>query len=124
MRILLAEDDANISTITQICLEKIGGHTVILREDGEAALETALREPYDLIILDGIMPKKNGIQVAFELQASGVIGTPIIFLSAKTDERDIEEFLKVGVGYISKPFDPQTICEQIDTILAEQGTRK
>jgi len=119
MRILLAEDDVNIATITQLCLEKIGGHEVVLRHDGEAAFETASREPFDLIILDGMMPKKNGLQVAIELQASGVVGTPIIFLSAKTDDKDIEQFMKVGTGYISKPFDPQTICEQIDAILAE-----
>lgn len=123
MRILLAEDDINIATITQLCLEKIGGHEVVLRHDGESAFDTALREPYDLIILDGMMPKKNGLQVAIELQASGVVGTPIIFLSAKTDEKDIEEFLKIGAGYISKPFDPQTICERIDEILAEDRRR-
>lgn len=118
MRILLAEDDPHISVITQLCLEKIGGHTVVLREDGEAALTTALREPFDLILLDGMMPKKSGLQVALEIQASGVVGTPIIFLSAKTDEKDVGQFLKLGTGYIPKPFDPQTICARIDAILS------
>jgi len=119
---LLAEDDPNIATVTQLCLEKIGGHEVVVRHDGEAAFDTASREPFDLIILDGMMPKKNGLQVAIELQASGVVGTPIIFLSAKTEESDIEEFLKVGSGYIAKPFDPQTICDQIDKILGKDGS--
>lgn len=119
MRILLAEDDPNISVVTQLCLEKIGGHTVVLCSDGERALETAQRQPFDLIILDGMMPKKSGLQVANELHASGVVGTPIIFLSAKTDEKDVSEFLRVGAGYIAKPFDPQQICGRIDQILAE-----
>jgi len=121
MRILLAEDDPHISLITQLCLEKIGGHEVVLCNDGERALETAQRQPFDLIILDGMMPKKSGLQVALELQASGVVGTPIIFLSVKTDEKDVSEFIRVGAGYISKPFDPQQICARIDTILAGGG---
>lgn len=121
MRILLAEDDPNISVITQLCLEKIGGHSVTLRTDGESALDTALREPFDLIILDGMMPKKSGLQVALELQLNGVVGTPIIFLSAKTDERDVGEFMKIGTGYIAKPFDPQSICARIDSILAQKA---
>lgn len=118
MRVLLAEDDPHISVVTQLCLEKIGGHEVVLRADGESALQTALREPFDLIILDGMMPKKSGMQVALELQANGIVSTPIIFLSAKTDDRDVEQFMKLGTGYISKPFDPQTICSRIDGILA------
>lgn len=117
MRILLAEDDLNISTIAQLCLEKIGGHTVIVKSDGQAALDIALREPFDLFLLDGMMPKKNGLQVAQEILAAGVVGTPIIFLSAKTDEKDIAEFLKVGAGYIPKPFDPQKLSQQIERIL-------
>jgi len=123
MRILLAEDDPHISVITQLCLEKIGGHEVVLREDGEAALQTALREPFDLILLDGMMPKKSGLEVAMELQASGVVGTPIIFLSAKTDEKDVSLFLKLGTGHISKPFDPQTICIRIAEIMNQSGAQ-
>lgn len=117
MHILLAEDDLHIATIIQLCLEKIGGHTVICTEDGEAALATALRESFDLILLDGMMPKKNGLQVAQEIRASGLKDTPIIFLSAKSDEKDLIDFLSVGNGYIAKPFDPQTICTHIDKIL-------
>lgn len=121
MKILLAEDDPHISLVTQLCLEKIGGHSVVLCTDGEAALQTALRQPFDLILLDGMMPKKDGLQVAFDLQANGVVGTPIIFLSAKTDEKDVKEFLRLGAGHISKPFDPQQICTRIDEILAAAG---
>jgi DNA-binding response OmpR family regulator len=120
MHVLLAEDDTNISVVTQLCLEKIGGHTVILCADGESALETALRQPFDLIILDGMMPKFSGLQVAVNIQSHGVVGTPIIFLSAKTDSKDISEFIRVGAGYIAKPFDPMNICARIDSILAVQ----
>ena len=120
MRVLLAEDDPNIATITQICLEKMGGHEVVTRDNGQAALDTALREPFDLILLDGMMPKKSGVDVALALKQAGVVGTPIIFLSAKSDEKDINQFLSLGTGYIAKPFDPQTICARIDEILASK----
>jgi two-component system OmpR family response regulator len=117
MRILLAEDDHHVSVIIQVCLERIGGHTVTLCEDGESALRTALMpNQFDLILLDGMMPKKHGLQVARELRAVGHTG-PIIFLSAKSEERDIRDFLALGQGFIAKPFEPTTICARIDEIL-------
>ena len=56
MRILLAEDDPHISVIMQLVLERIGGHQVLVCEDGEAALQAAKNEHYDLVLLDGMMP--------------------------------------------------------------------
>lgn len=121
MKILLAEDDANVSVITQLCLEKIGGHSVSVASDGALALAAALKEKFDLIILDGMMPKLAGVEVARELLARGMNSTPIIFLSAKSEEKDIKQFLALGTGFIGKPFDPQTICFRIDEILKEKG---
>lgn len=133
MHILLAEDDPNISLILQICLEKIGGHSVHLSTDGESALQTAKQKNFDLVILDGMMPKLSGLEVAKALVSSSSAeeslassaatnrAVPIIFLSAKTDHRDVAEFLKIGAGYIAKPFDPQTICERIDNIITAKN---
>jgi DNA-binding response OmpR family regulator len=123
MKILLAEDDPHVALITQLCLEKIGHHTVTVRDNGESALETGLREPFDLILLDGMMPKKSGIQVAEGIKSAGLVSTPIIFLSAKNEEKDINEFLRLGVGYISKPFDPQKICWMIEEILKPESKK-
>lgn len=120
MRILLAEDDQHVAVIMQICLDKLGGHSVVVKEDGEAALAEALTGTYDLVLLDGMMPRKSGVQVARELRAAG-FAPPIIFLSAKSDEKDVAEFLSLGTGYIAKPFDAQTICQRIDEILARRG---
>lgn len=121
MKILLAEDDANVSVITQLCLEKIGGHSVTVASDGAQALEAALKTKFDLIILDGMMPKLAGLEVARELRNRGLHQTPIIFLSAKSEEKDIKQFLAFGTGFIGKPFDPQAICGRIDEILKEKG---
>ena len=122
MRILLAEDDSNISFITRLALEKVGGHTVVICHDGQEALDCGLREAFDLFLLDGMMPKLSGLQVAHRLRISGITGTPILFLSAKSDRNEIEAFLAIGDGYIAKPFEPQQICEQIDLLL--HGSRE
>ncbi len=123
MHILLAEDDPAVSIVIQICLEKIGGHTVLLVGDGAAAVSHAQRESFDLIILDGMMPIKSGLQAATEIRAIGIASTPIIFLSARNDERDIQAFLKLGVGFIPKPFEPIQICAKIDAILDHARTQ-
>jgi DNA-binding response OmpR family regulator len=123
MHILLAEDDPAVSIVIQICLEKIGGHTVQLVGDGAAAVSLAQRESFDLIVLDGMMPIKSGLQAATEIRAAGIVSTPIIFLSAKNDERDIAAFLSLGVGFIPKPFEPTQICAKIDSILNQSEAR-
>lgn len=119
MRILLAEDDQNISVITQLCLEKIGGHTVTVATDGEKAIQCAKSGEFDLFILDGMMPKFSGFQVAEEIRKTNT-ETPIIFLSARSEPKEVDVFLKVGAGFIPKPFDPQKICQHIDSILKQR----
>ncbi len=116
MKILLAEDDPSIVYITQTCLEKIGGHNVTVTVDGEKAINQALADTYDLLLLDGMMPKKTGLQVATEYRQKSNIKTPIIFLSARNEEKEIEKYYDLGGGFIAKPFDPMTICKQIDEI--------
>ena len=115
MKILLAEDDHHVAVIMQLCLEKMGGHQVIVAEDGALAVEKAASEVFDLILLDGMMPKKNGVAVAQELRASGLM-TPIIFLTAKSDE---PAYQQLGAGYIAKPFEPTQICGRIDEIMKQ-----
>ncbi len=118
MKILLAEDDLNIVKIAQMILEKVGGHQVDVANDGGEALDKGLNNYYDLIILDGMMPVRPGLEVCklyFE-QKQGEKAR-IIFLSAKSSQKDINEFLSLGSGYIQKPFEPQNLCNLIDEIL-------
>lgn len=115
MKILLAEDDHNVAVIMLLCLEKIGQHQVVHAVDGEEAVQKALADSFDLILLDGMMPKKNGIIVAQELRTAGVT-TPMIFLTAKSDE---PAYQQLGAGYIAKPFEPTLICTRIDEIMAQ-----
>lgn len=116
MKILLAEDDQNISTIAKLALEKLGGHDVTVVPDGEQALLYGLTRKFDLILLDEMMPKLNGLKVSIELTNRGA-HAPIIFLSAKSQESDIREFYLRGQGFIPKPFDPVKLSQQIAEIL-------
>lgn len=121
MRVLLAEDDPNISIIAKISLEKIAGHQVTVVADGESALNEALTQAYDLILLDEMMPKMNGLKVCQEYKARCQSQpTPVIFLSAKSQDSDIREFMEIGTGFIPKPFDPRKLPQQIEDLLKGQ----
>lgn len=118
MKILLAEDDLNIIKIAQMVLERVGSHEVDTATDGGEALEKALANNYDLIILDGMMPILPGVEVCKQYTQNKVgPKASVIFLSAKSSQKDISEFLSLGQGYIQKPFEPQSLCSMIDDIL-------
>lgn len=117
MKILLAEDDPNISTIAKMALESLGGHQVTVATDGEMALQTALSGDFDVILLDEMMPKMNGLSVCRAYREQSDKQVPIIFLSAKSQESDIQEFRDTAQGFIPKPFDPMQLNPIIETIL-------
>src|SRR5690606_30747959 len=110
----------NISIIAKMALEHFGKHVVVVAEDGEQALGKALSEPFDLILLDEMMPKMNGVTVCRNYLKTHPRPSPIIFLSAKSQEADIEEFRSLALGHIPKPFEPTQICTQIDRLLQER----
>lgn len=120
MKILLAEDDHNIATIAIMALETFGDHEVTHADNGELAYNLAKENDYDLILLDEMMPKMNGLKVCKTLLTDGV-RIPIIFMSAKSQSTDISLFESLGTGFIPKPFDPSTLCSDIENILDESA---
>lgn len=122
MKILLAEDDPNISTIALMALQTIGGHDVDLADNGLKALQMALSDhSYDVILLDEMMPEMNGLRVCEEYQKQSTHPKPVIFLSAKSQDSDVCAFHAKGLGFIPKPFDPIQLAEQIIDILKLSG---
>ena len=117
MKILLAEDDPNISVIAKLALETFGQHDVSLAIDGEMALEMATANEYELILLDRMMPKMSGLEVCRQYKIQHNASTPIIFLSARCHDNDVKIFCELGLGFIPKPFDPTYLCKQIDDIM-------
>lgn len=120
MRVLLAEDDPHISVIAKMSLEMLAGHKVTVVGDGEAALAEALTQQYDLILLDEMMPKMNGVRVSQAYRAKCPNPRPVIFLSAKSQEADIREFTENGCGYIAKPFEPSELSSRIRQLLEDK----
>jgi DNA-binding response OmpR family regulator len=101
--VLVVEDDVAIATGLRINLEK-EGYAVRLEGDGEAALEAIRESAPDLLILDVMLPNKNGFEVLQTLRREG-FGMPVIVLSARTGEIDKVTGLELGAeDYVAKPF--------------------
>jgi DNA-binding response OmpR family regulator len=101
--VLVVEDDPSIAIGLRINLES-EGYTVQVAEDGDQALELARSSEPDLIVLDVMLPKKNGLEVLHQLRAEGR-NVPIIILSAKAAEMDKVAGLELGAeDYVAKPF--------------------
>ncbi|MBX3205299.1 MAG: response regulator transcription factor [Labilithrix sp.] len=102
-RVLVVEDDPSIAIGLRINLES-EGYEVHLAEDGERGLELARTIEPDLIVLDVMLPKRNGLEVLHDLRAEGRT-MPIIILSAKSAEMDKVAGLELGAeDYVAKPF--------------------
>ncbi|WP_458411484.1 response regulator transcription factor [Schinkia sp. CFF1] len=114
-RVLVVDDEENVSELLKLYLEA-EGFEVSTAEDGLRALEVANQIHPDLIILDIMLPYKNGWQVAKELRLT--MDTPIIILSAKGEESD--KILGLNLGgddYVTKPFSPGEIIARVKAIL-------
>lgn len=118
-KILLADDNPHILEVVSMALETLD-YQIILARDGEEALERAKRERPDLMILDIMMPKKNGFEVCRELKQSPEYREiPIVMLSAKAQKEDKFWGRDAGADdYITKPFDPLEL-ERVVTQLLE-----
>jgi two-component system OmpR family response regulator len=103
MKTLLIEDDKKIAEYVCKGLEA-AGFRVERAEDGETGLSRALREDYDLLIVDVMLPKLDGLEVVSSLRSKGK-ATPVLFLSARrsVDER-VQGFQSGGDDYLTKPF--------------------
>jgi len=102
-RVLVIEDDPSITLGLRINLEG-EGYEVLAAEDGERGLSLAREEQPDLVILDVMLPKMNGLQVLRSVRGDGLM-MPIIMLSARTGELDKVTGLELGAeDYVAKPF--------------------
>lgn len=114
-RILIAEDEANIVESLTFILSR-DGHEVMSVADGDAALaRMRSHDPPQLLILDVMLPTRNGFEVLKALKSDERLRhIPVIVLTAKTQARDRELAEQIGVeAYISKPFSNHDIVEQV-----------
>lgn len=116
LKIAIIDDDSSVESGIRLNLEK-EGFTVYSAPDGEIGIGLVQQEQPDLIILDVMMPKKDGLQVVREIRNGGN-STPIILLTARNQEVDKILGLELGADdYIAKPFSMQELIARVKAVL-------
>ena len=122
-RILVAEDEKDMAMGLRDNLQ-FEGYDVVLAADGEAALQAAMEHSPDLILLDIMMPKMDGLEVCRRIRESGYT-LPILMLTAKSQEIDIVRGLEVGADdYVTKPFSIRELLARIKAALRRTDAGK
>ncbi|MEP1035686.1 response regulator transcription factor [Ekhidna sp.] len=120
-KILLAEDDPNLGFLIQDNLELLG-HKVTWCADGAHAFEVYQNSDFEICVLDVMMPKMDGFQLATLIREKNEI-VPIIFLTAKSQEEDrLSGFEIGGDDYVTKPFSMKELSYRIDVFLRRNST--
>ncbi|WP_435419137.1 response regulator [Parerythrobacter aurantius] len=124
-RILIVDDDTILSGLLQLTLE-LEGYVVASAPDGAEALETLETRSFDLIILDIVMPRMDGIKFLRlfhdRTQKRGVPAPPILVISSAVDETLTEQHRALGVvGIARKPVQPASLVERVGRALAAAG---
>src|SRR5574337_756288 len=115
MKILVVEDDRKVAGFIEQGLKE-EGHTVDLAPDGDEATMLAHVYEYDVILLDVVLPRKNGFQVASELRREGRT-TPILMLTSRDTTEDVVRGLDAGADdYLPKPFKFEELLARIREI--------
>ncbi|QFT62094.1 Response regulator receiver domain-containing protein [Roseivivax halotolerans] len=122
--ILHVEDDADIREIARLALEMIGGLQVDQYAGGKAALDAAPSLTPDLLLLDQMMPEMSGEETLGKLREFDHLKTvPAIFMTAQTEDSSHALMARTdAIGFVTKPFDPMTLTDQLRDMLAEHDT--
>lgn len=120
-KILIVEDEPNMSRGLKDNLE-FEGYEIDVADDGAAGLKMILANPYDLIVMDVMMPVMSGLDVCKKIKEAG-IGTSIILLTAKSEEIDKVLGLEFGADdYITKPFSLRELLARIKAVLRRNNS--
>ena len=114
----MVDDDPVIVKLLQVNFE-MEGYEVITASDGEEGLNKAREAMPDVMLLDVMMPKINGLQVAAALKGDAATANiPIVLLSAKAQAADVQAGRAVADEYITKPFDPLELLDRVSKLIA------
>ncbi len=116
-KILVVDDEKHIVRLVQVNLER-AGYEIQAAYDGIEALEMVEKDKPDMIVLDVMMPRKDGFETLKELQANpDTKDIPVIMLTAKAQDADIFKGWASGVSsYLTKPFNPRELLTFVDRI--------
>ena len=120
-KILIADDDP---LLLQLIEHKLSaqGHKVLTASDGRLAWDISTRETPDLIVLDAMMPVRDGLDVLRSLKGDNRFKqTPVMMLTARRQENDIVSALKLGAAdYMTKPFMPDELVARVERLLGDR----
>jgi two-component system, OmpR family, alkaline phosphatase synthesis response regulator PhoP len=121
-RVLVVDDDKQIVRLVQAYLER-AGYQVLTAYDGETALHAIRRERPDLVVLDLMLPDRDGWEITRIVRGEAGLGTlPIIMLTARVEDTDKIVGLELGADdYIAKPFNPQEVVARVRAVLRRVG---
>src|SRR5579859_2702840 len=117
--VLIAEDDPHIQLLIRKQLE-VAGYRVSTTSDGNEALHLALEQPPDILILDIMLPGKDGLEICRLVKKHfGTKAPPILIMSARGQELDVDAGESAGADdYLIKPFPPRALLEHVQALLA------
>lgn len=122
-KILVIEDEPTLSRLLSYNLAQEGYETAVVG-DGAEGYQAAVRDTYDLIILDIMLPGMNGFEVLSKLRQKGC-KTPVIILTARNAEEEVVQGLKFGADdYITKPFGVAELLARVSAVLRRTGNKE
>ena len=121
MKVVIAEDDRVTRDLLQKILSRVVGQ-IFEASNGLEALQRVAEAAPDVVLLDWMMPELDGPETCRQLKADpATAGIPVIFLTAKSQEAEIQRGLSLGAsGYVTKPFDALSLGQQVKDIVARK----
>jgi two-component system, OmpR family, alkaline phosphatase synthesis response regulator PhoP len=120
-RVLIADDEPNIVISLEFLMKQRGYETRVARDGDEALAEVESFRP-DLVLLDVMLPRRNGFEVCQKLRADGWTDLRIVMLTAKGRDIEIEKGLALGAdAYVTKPFSTGELVERVAALLEAGG---
>ncbi|MFZ4584380.1 MAG: response regulator [Acidimicrobiia bacterium] len=119
-KVLLVDDDPDIRMLGQLCLQRVGGWDVTAVASGDEAIVAAAQDLPDLIVLDMMMPGRDGLSTLGALRRQPATAQiPVVFMTAKVQRAEVEAYLACGAqGVVTKPFDPMTLPAELTALTA------
>ena len=120
-RVLIVDDEPNIVVSLQFLMKKGGFETSVARDGDEALAEVERFRP-DLVLLDVMMPRRDGYEVCQQLRSTGWTDLKIVMLTAKGREAEATKGLALGAdAYVTKPFSTSELVDTVTRLLADGG---